>query len=1698
MCKHHRRERSTRTRFPPRRLTSGRSLPAGHAVGGRPVDGDAVPHPPRPPVHVRLQRHRAGGHPVVARAQLLLARALVIRPRLGAGAYPFPTKPDGEETTVILGEWWNAETLPPSGAPADAYTINGEPGDQYGCQSQMTANRTPGVRVVVFIHHRPSPLTESSECQGRRTVPLAVDTRMFVTVGLGLRPCDPAQTTTPCVPSSSSAGGFVQPVASMNNQSPALPTSISMLDARRRNTTDFPDAPPVEFDNTNGTGRLLAAARRRCWTPVEMVLQSTALVGRESHPMHLHGFNFFVLAQGFGNYDAGAAPEQFNLVNPQERNTIAVPTGGWAVIRFVADNPAYVHAESLTAYKSWFVRVGMWFMHCHIYSHLAIGLAMVFEVDDGPTSDTALPPPPPPDLPQPLHKIIWSTNTSVSKERVLDGGFMSWSRELDNIYGNPIQAIPPEVAESCQQYIYLSCSFGLSYASRPHQDSFASASSSFSDSAGLVSGSTFPSMVQLLLALALLLVGPVADAATAKYTFTVGSMQISQLCRTTSIIAVNGQLPGPSIEVNEGDDVVVKVINNSPYNVTIHWHGVLQLMTPWADGPSLVTQCPIQPGSSYTYSFSVPGQEGTLWWHAHSSFLRATVYGAFIIRPRSGNAYPFPAPDKEVPIVLGEWWNRNVVDVENDALLAGQLPAQSDAFTINGKTGLLYQCANETFTAVVEPNTSVLLRVINAGLNSHLFFKLAGHNFTVVAVDAGYTSNLNTDTLVIAPGQTVDALVTTSAAPGSYYMAVLAYDTMSPLTFAASDTTTASAVFQYNGTATNPPAMPTMPSSSDSGTANAFYFGLRGLGTPAVPSPVDVSMTIELGLGQLPCDPSQTKCNGTAAAAAMNGVSFRLPAPETSLLGAHMSGVTGVFTADFPDAPPASGTAMAVGTKVRKLSYNSVVEIVLQNPAAVPTENHPIHLHGFNFFVLAQGMGTFTPASVAYNLVDPVARNTIAVPGGGWAVIRFLANNPGMWFFHCHLDPHVPMGLGMVFQVESGTTAGSALPAPPADWVGLCDAQHYATAAAAPEAAPASAPALAPAPAGAPAESPQAAGSAVQPPRAVDHTPSSPSLPQHRAHALPSSNSSAGSTRAIGHFFTCTARRGELRGYDASAATRSAVLATMARRAPMLLVLLIIPAAALCTVASAAVVEHTFYVGGMGISQLCMNRLIYTVNQQMPGPTIEANQGDTLVVHVINASPYPLSVHWHGVFQLQSGWADGALMITQCPIKPSDKFTYVFNVTGQEGTLWWHAHASMLRATIYGALIIRPRSGYPFPTPDAEVPILLGEWWNRNVDDVETDGLLTGLGPATSDALTINGSPGDQAPCGGAGMFQLEVERGKTYLLRIINAAVNTELFFRVAGHAFTVVAADASYTSPYATDVVVVAPGQTVDALMAAAAAPGRYYMAARAFESHTVANPPPFDRAVATAVVRYRGVPDYAPAAVPALPPYTDVATAGRFYWSLTGLVRPGDPVVPRAVDHSMVVAFGLDTAPCAPDQTKCRGFALVASMNRYSFRFPDRASVSLLEALFRGVPNVYSEDFPDAPAPAPAPRKVTSVRKVNLGDVVEVVLQNEGYSSVLGAENHPIHLHGFNFFVLAQGLGRFDPRLRSTFNLVNPQVRNTVAVPAGGWAVIRFTANNPGMWFMHCHLDAHLPLGLAMVFEVTNGPAPYLLPPPPADYP
>uniref|UniRef100_A0A452XQ06 laccase n=1 Tax=Aegilops tauschii subsp. strangulata TaxID=200361 RepID=A0A452XQ06_AEGTS len=333
--------------------------------------------------------------------------------------------------------------------------------------------------------------------------------------------------------------------------------------------------------------------------------------------------------------------------------------------------------------------------------------------------------------------------------------------------------------------------------------------------------------------------------------------------------------------------------------------------------------------------------------------------------------------------------------------------------------------------------------------------------------------------------------------------------------------------------------------------------------------------------------------------------------------------------------------------------------------------------------------------------------------------------------------------------------------------------------------------------------------------------------------------------------------------------------------------------ALVASAAHAAIVEHTFNVGNLSISQLCQpNRIITAVNGQLPGPTIRAREGDTVVVHLVNESPYSMTIHWHGIFQRGSQWADGPAMVTQCPFQPGGNYTYSFNVTGQEGTLWWHAHFSFLRATVYGALIILPRGGakaYPFAKPDKEEVIMFGEWWNANVFDLQQMALLTGIPAGPADAYTINDNS----------MRNLcePIRKNETYLLRIINAALNTPLFFKVANHSFTVVAADACYTTPYKTDVVVVGPGQTVDALMVADAAVGRYYMAASPYDSG-IPSGPPFSKTNATAVLEYAGGPNTTlPPALPQLPQFNDTDTADRTWVPL----QPHGAGAPRQADRA-----------------------------------------------------------------------------------------------------------------------------------------------------------------------------------------------------
>ncbi|KAL3639287.1 Laccase-15 [Castilleja foliolosa] len=261
-----------------------------------------------------------------------------------------------------------------------------------------------------------------------------------------------------------------------------------------------------------------------------------------------------------------------------------------------------------------------------------------------------------------------------------------------------------------------------------------------------------------------------------RYTFVVKEACYERLCEKKTILTVNGKFPGPTIEVHKGETIFVDVYNKGQENITLHWHGVKQPRNPWTDGPAYITQCPIQPGKSFSQQVIFSKEEGTLWWHAHSDWSRATVHGAIIVYPSPGTPYPFPKPDGEVPIILGEWWKQDIMEVLNDFVASGGAPIDSDAYTINGQPGDLYPCSiRDTFKMKVKQGKTYLLRIVNADMNEILFFGIAKHTLTVVGTDGSYSKPLTCDYIVISPGQTMDCLLQANQAKDQYYMAAKPY-----------------------------------------------------------------------------------------------------------------------------------------------------------------------------------------------------------------------------------------------------------------------------------------------------------------------------------------------------------------------------------------------------------------------------------------------------------------------------------------------------------------------------------------------------------------------------------------------------------------------------------------------------------------------------------------------------------------------------------------------------------------------------------------------------------------------------------------------------------------------------------------------------------------------------------------------------------
>ncbi|XP_057955027.1 L-ascorbate oxidase-like [Malania oleifera] len=503
-------------------------------------------------------------------------------------------------------------------------------------------------------------------------------------------------------------------------------------------------------------------------------------------------------------------------------------------------------------------------------------------------------------------------------------------------------------------------------------------------------------------------------------------------CLENVVMGINGQFPGPTIRAKTGDTLVVELTNKlDTEGVVIHWHGIRQFGTPWADGTASISQCVINPGETFAYRFIVD-KPGTFFYHGHLGMQRsAGLYGSLIVEAGQGEE-PFHY-DGELSLLLSDWWHKSSRDQEvslsakpvrwvgepqsilingrgqyNCSLAAHFSNSSSNQCTFSGSE----QCAPYILTVL--PNKTYRLRLASTTSLSALNVQIGNHKMVVVEADGNYVQPFAVDDLDIYSGQTYSVLLKTDQNPSMNYWVSASVRGRQP------NTSQALTILNYNSTPpsslpTSPP--PVAPRWNDYNHSKSFSHRILALmGSPA--PPIHYSRRVVL-LN------TQNKIDGYTKWA-INNISLALP--PTPYLGSMKFGLRNAYDhrrppenypIDYDVMKPAVNPNSTYGNGVYVFRFNTTIDVILQNANALSenvSEIHPWHLHGHDFWVLGQGEGKFSKEDEKkLNVKNPPLRNTEVIFPYGWTALRFVANNPGVWAFHCHIEPHLHMGMGVVF-----------------------------------------------------------------------------------------------------------------------------------------------------------------------------------------------------------------------------------------------------------------------------------------------------------------------------------------------------------------------------------------------------------------------------------------------------------------------------------------------------------------------------------------------------------------------------------------------------------------------------------------------------------------------------------------------------------
>ncbi|KAF2842542.1 multicopper oxidase [Patellaria atrata CBS 101060] len=442
-------------------------------------------------------------------------------------------------------------------------------------------------------------------------------------------------------------------------------------------------------------------------------------------------------------------------------------------------------------------------------------------------------------------------------------------------------------------------------------------------------------------------------------------------------VLINGQMPGPLIEADWGDTVRVHLTNNlqDQQGTGLHFHGIVQRGSFESDGVPSITQCPLAPGESMTYTWKAE-QYGSSWYHSHYS-LQAWdgAFGPIIIHGPASEDYQ----EDLGALFLNDWDHRSCHEQQ---LIAdrGAPPPQANGL-ING-TNVFTSGTTTTgkrFETVFEPGKSYRIRIVNAAIDSFFSFGIDGHSFKVIASDFTPIVPYETDSLSITMGQRYDIIVKAkNQTSGNYWIRAVPQSCSSH-----TNPMNIKGILRYDSTSTAD------PTTSGISTRTACQDEPINKLVPVVNTPVGPAQkTHDLPLGL-------TRDVNGRFIWTMNSTNMLVDLKNPSIMRAAAN--------NFTFAKQEAVINVEGGA-------NDWTYLVINSAGGGPS--HPIHLHGHDFSVLAQGTVPYT-SDVELKLNNAPRRDTATLTQPGYLVMAFPADNPGIWLMHCHIGYHTLQGFGL-------------------------------------------------------------------------------------------------------------------------------------------------------------------------------------------------------------------------------------------------------------------------------------------------------------------------------------------------------------------------------------------------------------------------------------------------------------------------------------------------------------------------------------------------------------------------------------------------------------------------------------------------------------------------------------------------------------